>query len=82
MEGMLTPKEIAKVLHVSYETALAFVKYSGIDYIKLGGQYRVEISKFRKFVMASGKQDVNLDEISIYSTLNYQPKMKLKKRGV
>ena len=82
MEEMLTPKEIAKILHLSYETTLAFVKHSGIDYLKVGNQYRVEASKLRAFVMASGQQNVNLNGVNIYSTFNHQPKKKLNKRGV
>ena len=32
---MLTPKEVAETLKISYEAALAFIKYSGIDYVKV-----------------------------------------------
>lgn len=41
----LTITEIAEMLKVSYDTALNFVKYSNIDYVKIGRQYRVEESK-------------------------------------
>lgn len=33
---MLTPREVAEILKISYDTALAFVKYSGVDYLKVG----------------------------------------------
>ena len=32
---MLTPREIADILKISYHKALDFIKYSGIDYIKV-----------------------------------------------
>ena len=38
---MLTPAEIAERLNISYCTALDMVKYSGIPYVKVGRQYRV-----------------------------------------
>lgn len=41
MTTLLTPDEVAKILKVSYEQALKFIKYSGIKYIKIGRQYRV-----------------------------------------
>ncbi len=41
MTTYLTPHEIAQMLQISYEKALAFIKFSGIKYIKIGNQYRV-----------------------------------------
>ena len=55
---LLTPHEIGILLKVSYHKALDFVKYSGIDYIKVGGQYRVVADKFYAFINAKGKKIV------------------------
>lgn len=52
---LLTPREVAKVLEVSYEVALAFIKYSGIDYIKVGRQYRISEDKLLAFLSKRGK---------------------------
>lgn len=52
---LLTPHEIADILKVSYPTALDFVKYSGIDYIRVGNQYRVVEEKFYTFLNKRGK---------------------------
>lgn len=38
---MLTPAEVAVRLNISYDTALAMIKTSGIPYLKIGRQYRV-----------------------------------------
>lgn len=54
MFEMLTPKEVAEILKVNYETALAFIKYSGIDYHKIGNQYRVSEEKLRAFLNRKG----------------------------
>ena len=54
MPEMLTPKEVAKVLKISYEAALAFIKYSGIDYHRIGNQYRVSAEKLRAFLSKKG----------------------------
>ena len=59
---MLTPKEVAQIMTVSYDTALAFIKYSGIDYIKVGRQYRVSRQKLEVFLNKKGITLVSLDE--------------------
>ncbi len=41
MEEYLTPQEIAELLKVSYQNALAFIKDSGLPHFKVGRQYRV-----------------------------------------
>ena len=51
---MLTPKEVAQILKISYESALGFIKYSGIDYIKVGNQYRVSAEKLKAFLNRKG----------------------------
>ena len=57
---MLTPKDIAVILNVSYETALAFVRYSGIDYLQVGRQYRVTEDKLLAFLHKKGQTYVDL----------------------
>ncbi len=52
---LLTPHEIAKILDVSYASALSFIKYSGIDYIKVGHQYRVSEEKLTAFISKKGQ---------------------------
>lgn len=54
MPEMLTPREVAAILKISYESALAFIKYSGIDYIKVGNQYRVSAEKLKAFLNRKG----------------------------
>ena len=62
MPDMLTPKEIAAILKISYEAALAFIRYSGIDYVKVGRQYRVSQDKLDTFLNKKGVTIVALDE--------------------
>ena len=57
---MLTPKEVAQIMKVSYETALAFIRYSGIDYIKIGRQYRVSAEKLKAFLNKKGQSITDL----------------------
>lgn len=57
---LLTPREVAEILKVSYEVALAFIKYSGVDYIKIGRQYRVSEDKLMAFLSKRGKTIVEL----------------------
>lgn len=50
MTQYLTPHEIAQMLQISYEKALAFIKYSGVKYIKIGNQYRVSETSLNVFL--------------------------------
>lgn len=60
MPEMLTPKEVAAILKISYESALAFIKYSGIDYIRVGNQYRVSAEKLKAFLNKKGQTVTDL----------------------
>lgn len=59
---MLTPHNIAEILGISYEAALAFIKYSGIDYLKVGRCYRVAEDKLTAFLLQKGHVTVDLKE--------------------
>ena len=59
---MLTPNEVAQVLQISYESALAFIKYSGIDFVKVGRQYRVSEEKLSAFLNKRGQIYVDIAE--------------------
>lgn len=58
---MLTPHDVADILKVSYETALEFIKYSGIDYVKVGRQYRVSKDKLAAFLQKKGRTIIDID---------------------
>ncbi len=57
---LLTAADISRILKISYHSALDFIKYSGIDYIKIGNQYRVSEEKFRAFLSQKGKKIIPL----------------------
>lgn len=56
MPELLTPQEVAMILRVSYHKTLEFIKYSGVSYIKIGAQYRVEKNELFKFLSAKGRK--------------------------
>ena len=58
--AMLTAADISKILKISYHSALDFIKYSGVDYIKIGNQYRVSEEKFRAFIAQKGKKIISI----------------------
>lgn len=58
----LTPQEVADLLKISYETALGFIKYSGIDYVMIGRQYRVSLDKLKDFLDRGGGVVVDLNQ--------------------
>ena len=60
MPTMLAPHEVAAILAVSYDSALCFIKYSGIDYVRIGRQYRVSSEKLQAFLAKSGCITVDL----------------------
>lgn len=57
----LTPKEVARLLKISYVRTLDFIKYSGIQYIKIGNQYRVTQMAFDKFMNSKNNIIVKFD---------------------
>ena len=52
---MLTAKEVAAILKISYDNALEFIKHSSIDYIKVGRQYRVSEEKLTAYLQQQGQ---------------------------
>jgi len=77
--NMLTPYDIAELLQVSYDTALEFIKSSGIAYIQVGRQYRVSEKAFEAFVTAGQLTSVKSDSSNIYDIFN-STRSTLKKR--
>ena len=57
---ILTPHEVAEILAVSYESALAFIRYSGVDFLRVGRQYRVAEDKLQAFLNKKGQTHVDL----------------------
>jgi len=43
-----TPADIAEILKVSYDTALTWIKTSGVEYFMVGKQYRMTRAAFEK----------------------------------
>ena len=60
---LLTPRDVAEILQVSYEAALAFIRCSGIDYVKIGRQYRVSEEKLEAYLRKKGKIHIDLNDI-------------------
>ena len=58
---LLTPKEVAEIFRISYPQALQFIKYSGIDYIKIGNQFRVCKHKLNEFLNIKGQKNISLN---------------------
>ena len=78
---ILNAREVAETLHISYETALAFLKSGAVSCKKIGHQYLIEESVLEEFFKADGFVDVKLDAVNIYSNFNTSPqKTKLKRR--
>lgn len=46
----MTVSEVAEMLKISYDKALEFIKYSGVEYVQIGRQYRVLESKLNAFL--------------------------------
>lgn len=50
MEELLTPKETAVYLKLSYNQVLVLIKQDKIPYIKFGGRYRISITQLNKMI--------------------------------
>ena len=77
---MLTPYDIAELLQVSYDTALEFIKTSGITYITVGRQYRVSEKAFEAFVTPVQPKTVKLNERNIYPKINTNTSKTLRRK--
>ena len=62
MMTMLSPHDVAERLKISYDSALAFIKYSGIDYLRVGRQYRVSEDKLNAFLGKKGRVHIDLND--------------------
>ena len=49
--------EIADILGICYAKALEWVKYSGVQYVKVGRTYHVSIQAFNKFTLSGASED-------------------------
>lgn len=59
----INTQDIADVLGICYAKALDFIKYSGINYIKIGRTYLVSAEKFDKFINRDENIIVNCEEL-------------------
>ena len=78
--NMLTPRDIADLMQVSYDTALEFIKTSGITYIQVGRQYRVAETVFETFVSGAQQTSVKSEEKNIYPNMNSPKTLKLRRK--
>ena len=65
----LTVTEIADMLKVSYDKALDFIKTSGIEYVKVGRQYRVLESKLNAYLYPPKPVKQTLSKRPIYQII-------------
>ena len=65
----MTVGEIAEMLKISYDKALEFVKYSGVEYVLIGRQYRVLESKLNAFLYPPQKVKQPLRRKPIYQII-------------
>lgn len=77
---MLTPYDIAELMQMSYDTALDFIKTSGIAYIRIGRQYRVSENAFQTFVSSGHPENVKSSNRNIYNNSNHTASKILKLR--
>lgn len=77
---MLTPHDIADLMQVSYETALTFIKTSGIAYIQVGRQYRVSERAYETFVAGDSTASVKSEGKDIYYNDVTKKPIKLRRR--
>ena len=69
IDTYFTVCEIAEMLKISYDKALDFVKYSGVEYVLIGRQYRVLDSKLNAFLYPPKKVKQPLRRRPIYQII-------------
>ena len=53
-------KDITEIMGICYAKALAFIKYSGITYVRINRTYLVEKSVFERFVSETKTIEIEL----------------------
>ena len=53
---LLTPRQVAEILNISYENALSLIRYGNIPCVKVGRQYRVKAADLSAFIRKGGTQ--------------------------
>lgn len=53
-------RDVSQVMGICYAKALAFIKYSGITYIRINRTYLVEKSVFNNFVSETKRIEIEL----------------------
>lgn len=61
-DSFLTVQEIADLLKISYDSALAFVKHGGLPFVRVGRQYRVSAERLHRFLNQKDPIVVDISE--------------------
>ena len=69
IDTYFTVGEIAEMLKISYDKALEFIKYSGVEYVQIGRQYRVLESKLNAFLYPQKTERQPLRRRPIYQII-------------
>lgn len=62
MNKQLIATEVAEILRVSYGAALDFIKYSGIQYKRIGRRYLVDEDVLTAFLSQKGTHNITIHE--------------------
>ena len=65
----MTPAEVAEMLKISYDKALELIKYSGVEYVQVGRQYRVLESKLNAILYPKNTEKKQLRRRPIYQII-------------
>lgn len=65
----MTPSEVAEMLKISYDKALELIKYSGVEYVQVGRQYRVLESKLNAVLYPKKTQKQQLRRRPVYQII-------------
>ena len=63
-------RDITKIMGICYAKALAFIKYSGITYIRINRTYLVEKSIFERFLSETKTVEIELWKQFTYHATN------------
>ena len=65
----MTPAEVAEMLKISYDKALELIKYSGVEYVQVGRQYRVLESKLNAILYPKKTEKKQLRRRPVYQII-------------
>lgn len=64
-----SPQDVADTFGISYDKALEFIKFSGVEFVQIGRQYRVSENKLNEYLYPKKPKKIKFNSRPIYQII-------------